>query len=174
MSGLSGLQICGSVNLGTFAASYICLATEKLCIHFVYKNCAGCIQLMYTKCIQNVSHILANFCIHFVAKFWQLNFLCKICANVCRNAGYNLYTFFRHHFSSTKSIHHKNCVYNLFKKFIPNVYINSCMQNGSHISTYFAPFVVNFLVNYCTQMRLGNLLAKHLEVSLKNQRITLH
>ena len=116
---------------------------QKLCRMYttdVYK--------MYTKCIQNVSHILANFCIHFVAKLWQLNFLCKICANVCRNAGYNLYTFFRHHFSSTKSIYHKNCVYNLFKKFIRNVYINSCMQNGSHISTYFAPFVVNFLVNY--------------------------
>ena len=45
--------------------------TEKSCIYFVYKNCTICIQLMCTKCIQdgyieNVSHILTNFCIHFV------------------------------------------------------------------------------------------------------------
>ena len=37
-------------------------------IHFAYKSCTRCMQLMYTKCIQNVSHILTNFCIHFVYK----------------------------------------------------------------------------------------------------------
>ena len=46
---------------------------------------------------------------------------------------------------STKSVHHKNCVYNLYTKFIQNVYTNNCMQNRSHISTYFEPFVVHFL-----------------------------
>ena len=37
-------------------------------IHFACKSCTRCMQLMYTKCIQNVSHILTNFCIHFVYK----------------------------------------------------------------------------------------------------------
>ena len=44
------------------------VTTQKSCKHFVYKNCSRCIQLMYMKCIQNVPHISANFCIHFVHK----------------------------------------------------------------------------------------------------------
>ena len=42
--------------------------TRKLCIHFVYKNCTRCMQLMYTKWMQNVYHISTNLCIHFVYK----------------------------------------------------------------------------------------------------------
>ena len=37
-----------------------------------------CIQLMYTKCMQNVYHILTNFCIHFVYKI-KRTMLAKFC-----------------------------------------------------------------------------------------------
>ena len=53
-----------------------------------------------------------------------------------------------------KSVHHKNYVYNLYTKFIQNLYTNNCRQHGSHISTYFDPFVVHALPNNYTQLRI--------------------
>ena len=73
---------------------------------------------------------------------------------VCQNVGYILYTFCIHQFRSTKSVHHKNYVHNLYTKFIQNVYRNICMQNGSHISTYFDPFFMHFLVIISQQLTL--------------------
>ena len=149
------------------------LPTRKLCIHFIYKNCTRCIQLIYTKFIQNVYHILTSFCIHFVYKIKRI-MPAKCCIqNVYKSLlkcgihfvyilytkciqefveipmGYILYrnilcTFCIHQFWSTKSVHHRHYVYNLYTKFIQNVYTNNCKQNGSLISTYFDLSVVHF------------------------------
>ena len=130
--------------------------TQKLCIHFVYKNCTRCIRLMYTKCIQNVYHIKINskskeLCqLNFVYKMYtqvcrSMRYIVyKVYTKLCRNMGYILYTnilyrFCIHQFWSTKSVHHKHYLYNLYTKFIQNVYTDNCMQNGSLISTYFWP-----------------------------------
>ena len=36
---------------------------HRNCIHFVYKTCTRCIQLMYTKCIPYFDQLLYTFCI---------------------------------------------------------------------------------------------------------------
>ena len=54
---------------------------------------------------------------------------------VCRDVGYILYMFCIYQFWSTKSVHHKNYVYNLYIKSIQNVYTSNCIKNVSHIST---------------------------------------
>lgn len=46
-------------------------------------------ELMFTKCIENVSHISANVCIQFACKFWLPLVLLIL---VCRNVGYFLYS----------------------------------------------------------------------------------
>ena len=128
--------------------------TWKLCVHFEYKNCTRCIQLMYTKCIQNVCKMYTTFWQAFMyilytisKELCQLNFVYKMYTDI-------LYTFCIHQFWSTKSVHHKHYVYSLYTNFIQNVYTNNCMQNGSLISIYFDPFVVHFLVNHCKQLTL--------------------
>ena len=117
------------------------------------------IYKMCTKCIENVCHISANFCIHFVYKIKRIMKATFCMQNVYKSLSkceihfvYTLNTFFIYH-KKCKSLHHKNCVYNLYAKFIQNVHTNNCMQNGSCISTYFGPFVVHFLVNHYTQLR---------------------
>ena len=59
-------------------------------------------------------------------------------------------------FWSTRKVHHKHYVYNLYIKFIQDVYTNNCMQHGSLISTFFILFVVHVLANHCKQLRLEN------------------
>ena len=88
---------------------------------------------MYSFCIQIVYKRFPKCGIHFV---------------------YILYTFYIHDFWSTKSVNHKNYVYNIYARFIEDVYTNNCMQNGSHNSTHFDACFVHFLVNHCTQLRL--------------------
>ena len=79
------------------------IPTQKLCIYiyFVYKYCTKFIQLMYTKCIQNVSHISKNFCTHFVLKI-KRTVAAKFCIQNAhkslKNVGYILYTFCMHQF----------------------------------------------------------------------------
>ena len=69
--------------------------------YIIFVMCTFCrSELMYTKCIhnvciQNVSHILRNFCRHFVQKISchsSFNFVNKMYTKVCRNV-YILYTF---------------------------------------------------------------------------------
>ena len=93
---------------------------------------------MYTRCIQNVSHISTNFCIHFVYKI-KRNMAAKLyIQNVYKRlskCGIHfvciLYTFCIHQFSSTKSVHHKNCiirnVYNVYIQNSNKMYTNNCM-----------------------------------------------
>ena len=51
-----------------------------------------------------------------------------------------------------KSVHYTSYVYNLYTKFIQNVYTNNCMQNGSLISKYFDQYFLctSYLVNHWT------------------------
>ena len=54
---------------------------------------------MCTKCIQNVSNISTNVCIHFAYKIRchsSSNFVYKMYTKVCRNVVYILYTFCIH------------------------------------------------------------------------------
>ena len=110
--------------------------------------------VMCTKYIQNVYHISTNFCVHFVYKIKRI-MADKFCIqNLYKSLSKCGIHFVYKHFVyilywSTRSadLHHKNYVYNLYTKFIQNVYTNNCMQNGSHISTYFDPFVVHFLAS---------------------------
>ena len=128
------------------------------CVYILYTKI---VQDVYNWCIQNVYKMYTTFRQAFVyilytksKELCQLNFVYKMYTKVCWNVGYILYTFCIHQFWSTKSVHHKHYVYNLYTKFIQNVYTNNCMQNGSLISQYFDPFVVHFLVNHCKQLRL--------------------
>ena len=105
-----------------------------------------CIQ-MYTKDFRNVGYIL----------HWNI-----------------LYTFCVNQFWSTKRVHHKHyiqfiyiiynlnfIVYNLYIKFMQNVYTNNYTQNGSLISIYFDPFVVRFLASSSMHTtKTWNVLAK--------------
>ena len=112
-----------------------------------------CIQHLYNWCIQNVAvqnvyKIYTTFRQTFVYLLYiklkeicQLNCVYKMYTNVCGNVAYILYTnilytFCIHQFWATKSVPHKHYVYNLYTKFIQNVYTNNCMQNGSLISAY--------------------------------------
>ena len=116
----------GKTSLQLFSVVWI--PAQKLCIHFVYKICTRCIKLM----IQNVSkmhtkvyRILTNIYIHFVhqiKKTMLAKFVCKMYTKIL----------------SICAIHFG---YNLYTKFIQNVYKNKCMQNESLISTYFDRFV---------------------------------
>ena len=93
-----------------------------------------CIQTfcIYTFCIQKFVEMWDTFCIEtFCIHFVYIQNVCKMYTKVCRNVGYILYitilyTFCIHQFWCTKSVHH---VYNLYTKFIQNVYTNNCMQN---------------------------------------------
>ena len=133
------------------------------CVYILYTKIVQDVHKIYKKCIQNVYHISANFCIYFVYKI-KRTMTAKFCkqmyTKVCWNVGFILYTnmlyiFCIHQFLSTKSIHNKHYVYNFYTKFIQNVYTNNCMQNGwILISTSIDPFVVQFLVNHCKQLRL--------------------
>ena len=108
---------------------------QKLDATDVYKS-------LYTKvecnwCIQNVYNMYTTFQQTFVyilytklEEPWQLNSVYKVYVKVCWNVGYIfytylLYTFCIHWFWSTKSVHHKNYVYNLYTKFMQNVYKNN-------------------------------------------------
>ena len=80
--------------------------TRKLCIHFAYKNCKRYIELMYTKCMQNVNKMYTIFRQTFVyilytksKELHQLNFVYKMYGKVWRNFAYKhfvciLYTKF--------------------------------------------------------------------------------
>ena len=103
--------------------------------------------LMYTKCIEDVYHISTNFCKYFLYNIKRTTTATEFCIQnvykLCQNARYIfhtniLYTFCTCHFWSTKSAHHKNYMYNLYTKFMQNIYANNIMQNGypiSHILT---------------------------------------
>ena len=126
--------------------------TQKSGIHFAYKNCTRCIQVMHAKCIRDIYKIYATFQQTSAYIFYtklkevlQLNFVYKMYTKVCWNVGYILYTFCIHQFWSTKRVHHTNYVYILYTKIIQNVYKSNYMQNGSCISTYVDPIVVLFL-----------------------------
>ena len=108
---------------------------SKYGVHFVYKHF---VCILYTNLCRNVEHfvykyfvyILHKFCIQKIQKRWDT--FCY--ANI-------LYVFCIHQSRSTKNVHHKHYLYNLYTKFIQNAYTNNCMQNGCLISTYFNPFV---------------------------------
>ena len=111
--------------------------TGKLCIQHMYNWCIQNVVIqnvykMYTTFRQTIVYLLYK----KSKELWQLNFVIKMYVKVCRNVKYILYTFCIHQFWATKSVHHKHYVYNLYTKFIQNVYTNNCMQNGSLISTY--------------------------------------
>ena len=78
---------------------------------------------MNTQCIQNVSHISMNICIHFVYKI-KRTVVAKFCIQnvykVCRNMVY--ITFCVHIFWSTKSVYHKNYVYNFIQNSTECIY----------------------------------------------------
>ena len=149
------LTICWTKDVGKnkFLSYQSNKKSHKSCIHFVCKNCTRCIQQIYTeytKCIENLSHILTKFCIHFILytkiKRTMAAKLCK--QNINKSLlecgmyfAYILYIFCIHQFWSTKSVYHKNHAYILFTKFIQNVYTNNCVRNGSHISICVDPFV---------------------------------
>ena len=92
-----------------------CYPIQILCIylHFVYKNCARCTQLMQTKCIQDVYKMYRTFRQTFVDIHCAYKIL-KELLQLNLYVGYILYTFCIHQFWSTKSAHHKNYVYNLY------------------------------------------------------------
>ena len=48
-------------NFNQFQSFLSAFLTQKSCIHFVYKNCARCIQLMYTKCIKVYTKYVPHF-----------------------------------------------------------------------------------------------------------------
>ena len=70
----------------------------------------------------------AKFCIQNAYKSLRkcgILFVYILCIKMCRDVGYILYTnilytFRIHQFWSTKSVHHKRYVYNLYTKFIQN------------------------------------------------------
>ena len=102
-------------------------------IHFAYKSCTRCIQLMYTKCIQNVSHILTNFCIHFEYKTkisLAANFFIQNVYKRLLKCGIHfvciLYTLCVYTAILIYKKSQKLCI-QLYTKFIQNVYRNNCM-----------------------------------------------
>ena len=99
----------------------------KCGIHFVYKHFVHILYNTFcipTKCIQKFVKIwdifcIQTFCIHFATSILIYK-KCRYIINIMHS-------------------------YNLYTKFIQNVYTNNYMQNGSLISTYLDPFVVHFL-----------------------------
>ena len=108
------------------------------------KNYAS--KILHTKCIQKFVEVWDAFCIQmwdtFCIQMWDkfciyTNILYTFCTlkfvemsdTFCLYTNI-LYTFCIHQFWSTKSVHHKHYVYNLYTKFIQNVYTKNCMQNG--------------------------------------------
>ena len=92
------------------------------------------------------------FCIYFIHEMYT---------KACRNVGYILcikilYICCVCQFWSTRKVHHKYYVYNLYIKFIQHVYTNNCMLRGSLISTFFILFIVHVLVDHCKQLRFEN------------------
>ena len=72
----------------------------------------------------------------------------------CPNMGY-IFVYNSIQFSSTKSVHHKNCALHII--CIQNsykIYANNCKQGVCHISIYCDTFVVYFLGNHCTQLKI--------------------
>ena len=74
-----------------FQNLYSQIPTRKLYIHFIYKNCTRCIQLMHTKCKQNVYKMHTTFLQTFVyilytqsKELCQLNFVYKTYTKVCQ------------------------------------------------------------------------------------------
>ena len=116
---------------------------SKCSIHFAYKHF---VYILYTKVCRNVGYILYTnilyaFCIQTVYKSLPkcgIHFYTSI-----------LYTFCIHQLQYTKSVHHQHFVYNLHAKFIHNVYINNCMQNGFLISTTY--FFLRLAYQTCVQ-----------------------
>ena len=88
--------------------------SKEVCqLNFVYK--------MYTSICRIVVYILYTNILYIYILYT------KVCGNVGHILYRNiLYTFCIHQFWCTKSVHH---VYNLYTKFIQNVYTNNCMQN---------------------------------------------
>ena len=90
-------------------------------------------KCIYTKCIPHFDKLLYTFCMQNRKNCkCQLNFLYKIYTKVCQNLGYILYTNILHTFCiypfwCTKIVHHKHYVYNLYTKFIQNVYAYNCI-----------------------------------------------
>ena len=132
------------------------MSTWKLCINFVYRNCARSMQLMYRKYIQNIYKMYFTllqplvYILHTKLKvLCGLNFVYKMYTNACQNLEYILYRnilyrFCIHQLWSTKSVHHTHSIYNLYTTFIQNECTNICRQTGSLIWTYLGPFVVQF------------------------------
>ena len=85
--------------------------TRKLCIHFVYKNFTRCIQLMCTKCMQNLSKMYTTFRENFVyilssksKELCQLNFIYKMYTKIGWNLLYILYTHILYTFCIQKFV----------------------------------------------------------------------
>ena len=135
------------------------LITHGSFVYILYTKIEQDIYKIYTKNIQNICKMYPTFQQTFLyilytksTELRQLNFVYKMYRKVCQNVGYIFYTnilyiFCIHQFWFTKSLHHKNYVYNSYIKFMQNVYTNNCMHNGSNIFTYFNPIVVHFLAS---------------------------
>ena len=106
--------------------SFRYLPTQKLCIHFVYKNCTRFIQLMYTKCIQNVYLISTSFCLHFVYKI-KRTMPTKLCIqNVYKSLSKHEIHFVYKHFVA---IHFVYINSDLQKVYIIPIMYTICIQN---------------------------------------------
>ena len=115
------------------------------CILKLYKIYTTDVYKMYATFQQTFADILYT----KSKELCQLNFVYKMWTKVCRNVGYILYTNILyticiHQFWSTKSVHHKHYVYNLYTKFMQHVYTNNCIKNRSLISTFFTHLLCTF------------------------------
>ena len=131
--------------------------TWKLCIHFVYKNYARCIQLMH---MQKVYRISANFCMHFVYKIYT---------KVCWNGGYILYTKILYTFFIEKFVEMWDtsciqtlCIYFAYinsdvqKVYITNIMYTICIQNLHRMYMQVIVCRTNSkLANHWKHLRLG-------------------
>ena len=104
------------------------MPTQKLCIHFAYKNCTRRTQLMYTKCIQHVFHISTNSCIHFT--YIQKNYVKRTMAAI-------LYTKCIQKFVEMWDAFHIHFTYTLYTSILiyksVKIMYTICIQNSYRI-----------------------------------------
>ena len=125
------------------------LPAQKSCIHFAYKNCTRCLQLVYTKCIHDVYKLYPTFQQTFayilytkLKELLQLNFVYKMCIKVCQKVGYIFYTFcihFLYTHSDLQKLHIIKIVYTICIQNLDRMYlkINVCKMDPmfQHILT---------------------------------------
>ena len=120
-------------------------SVHTFCILKLYKMYTTDVYKMYARFQQTFADLLYT----KSKELCQLNFVYTMWTKVCRNVGYILYTNILyticiHQFWSTKSVHHKHYVYNLYTKFMQHVYTNNCIKNRSLISTFFTHLLCTF------------------------------